>query len=96
MLSALVYPGAGQLAQRRWLAGVAAIIAFTVSAGWFLLQAAQAALAYYRLAFDFNGASASTVRPRDIVIPFAVALAVYVAAVIDTALADARARRRAA
>jgi hypothetical protein len=95
MLSALVYPGLGQLVQRRWLAGTAAILGFTVSTGWFLVAAARAALAYYALAFDFEGAAGSAVRPRDIVVPFGVALAVYVAAVIDTAVADARTRRGA-
>lgn len=96
MLSALVYPGVGQLVQRRWLAGAAAIVAFTASFAWFLVRAAQAAMAYYRFAFDFNEATGSPVRPRDIIVPFVVALAVYVAAVIDAAVADARARRRAA
>jgi hypothetical protein len=96
LLTALVYPGIGELAQRRWVAGTAVIVAFTVSAGWFLVQAGRATAAYYQMAFDFNAApECVAVRPRDIVMPFVVALGVYVAAVVDTAIADLRARHGA-
>jgi len=67
--------------------------AFTVSAGWFMAQAGRAAVAYYRLAFDFNAASGSEVRPAEIAVPLAVALVVYVVSLIDTGVAAGRTRR---
>ena len=80
--------------QRRWLAGGIALAAFTATVGWFFVRTVKVLIAYYSLAFDFAGAPESHARPRDNAVPFVVALAVYVACLVDTAVADVRLRRR--
>ena len=95
LVTALAYPGAGQLMQRRWVAGGVAIAAFTAAAGWFFVRTGRVLTDYYRLAFDFAGAPESQARPRDIVVPFVVALLVYLACLADATVADIRLRRKA-
>lgn len=95
LVTALVYPGAGQLMQRRWVAGGLAIAAFTAAGGWFFVRTGRVLIDYYRMAFDFAGAPESQVRPRDIVVPFIVALVVYVACLVDAAVAEYHLRRNA-
>ena len=55
-LSTLVFPGLGQLVQRRWLAGAVfglLSIAFVV---WFFAAILAVLIPYYQLAFDPDGA----------------------------------------
>ena len=80
--------------QRRWLAGGLALAAFTTTTTWFLVRAAKVLIDYYQLAYDFAGAPESHAQPRDIAVPFLVALVVYAVCLVDTAVADVRLRRR--
>ena len=79
--------------QRRWVAGALAIAMFTGAGGWFFVRTGRVLVDYYSMAFDFAGAPDSAARPRDVALPFVAALAVYLACLADTAVADIRARR---
>lgn len=92
ILSALVWPGAGQLAQRRWVAGGLAAVGFTVAAGWFGVRVARVVAAYYRFAFDFNGAQDVHVSPAMLLNPLGLCAAVYLVSLVDTLLAATRQR----
>ena len=95
LVSALVYPGVGQLMQRRWLAAGIALAAFTGAAGWFFVRTGKVLIDYYRMGFDFADAPERPIQLREIVLPFVIALVVYLICVVDTAVADFRLRRRA-
>lgn len=90
VLTALVYPGIGQLVQRRWGAAALALAGFTVAAVWFAVGTVRVLFDYYRLAFDFEHAAPRPVDWREIVLRFVVAMAAYLACVIDAAIAGRR------
>lgn len=90
LLSALVCPGAGQLMQRRWVAGGAFIIVFSVLFVWFAVKVLAVLKAYYDFAFNFSGANGVAPGVGEIALPLAACAGVYVAGLIDTALATFR------
>jgi hypothetical protein len=87
IISALIYPGAGQFVQRRWVAGVIFLVAFSVALAWFVGRTLQVLAAYYDFAFNFNTASGQAPNSMGIAIPFGISLAVYLANIVDAALA---------
>ena len=87
IISALIFPGAGQFVQRRWVSGVVWMTAFSAALAWFVGRTLQVLTAYYDLAFNFNTASGQAPRAMGIVIPFVVSLVLYLANVVDAALA---------
>lgn len=91
LLSAFVYPGIGQLAQRRWWAGGFFALAFTLPFFWLAVQTSKIVVIYYNLAFNWRNAAEA---PQDagILIPFLVSMVLYTANVLDTALAQRRAK----
>lgn len=89
-LSALVSPGAGQLMQRRWGIGAFFLTASTLSAGWLLMAVYHVVKTYYGLAFDPMNAPAEAPGLASLMVPFFIWLAVYVASIIDTAIASYR------
>lgn len=95
LVTALVYPGVGQLMQRRWWAAGITLVSFTAAAFWFFFRTAVVLIDYYQMAFDFSGAQPRSSHPRDILVPFAVALGAYVGCVLDAALGNRRLRGRA-
>jgi hypothetical protein len=94
LLSVAVYPGAGQLLQRRWVAGAAYATAYTLAFGGFLVKAWDVVKAYYAFALDFDHAPGVAPGWRELLLPFLLSVAVYLAGVADTAVAAYRAARR--
>ncbi len=94
VLTALVYPGAGQLLQRRWVAAAVSALAFTATGAWFAVATAKVLIDYYNLAFDFAHAPESAARPGMVVVPFLAAMGVYLASLMDVVLASIRRRGR--
>ncbi len=90
VLSALVYPGAGQFMQRRWVAGSLVAGLFTVPAVWFFIEVFGVLKAYYAFAFDFGGATGQAPCAGSIVVPFVISTLIYVAGLVDTAVASYR------
>ncbi len=81
----------GQFAQRRWWAGVFFALVFTFPIVWLAVQTLKIIVIYYNLAFNWRNA---TEAPQDagILTPFLVSLILYTANVVDTALAQRRAK----
>lgn len=92
LLSALVCPGAGQLMQRRWVAGAAFIMVFSAAFVWFAVKVLAVLKAYYAFAFNFGGATGEAPGAGDIALPLAVCAVVYLAGLVDTAWASYRMR----
>lgn len=88
LLSALVYPGAGQLMQRRWMAGAGFALVFTLPIAWFIVEVVRVLGAYYAFMIDFKGATGEAPGGMAILVPFLLSLAIYLAGLVDTALAD--------
>jgi len=89
-LSALVYPGAGQLMQRRWGAGIFFIVASTVVGLWLFVTVFVVLKAYYGLAFAPMNAPVEVPGLAALVIPFSIWLVIYVAGIVDTAIGSYR------
>ena len=85
LLSALVYPGTGQCAQRRWSAAALFGVTFTLALGWFVTRLVQIMTAYYELAFRFDTATGAAPSARALLWPFALSLVIYVACLVDAA-----------
>ena len=90
LLSAAVYPGAGQIVQRRWGAAILVGTTFTAVAVWFVVEAVQILRVYYGLAFRFNEAQADPPGFGRMLLSFAVCMVVYLAGLIDTVQANHR------
>lgn len=92
VLSALVYPGAGQLMQRRWLAGVFYMVVSTVVMVWLVIAVFAVLKVYYGMAFEPMNVPVEAPGIAPLIIPFVVWVAIYVAGLIDTAIASYRQR----
>jgi hypothetical protein len=88
-LSAFVYPGIGQLAQRRRWVGALFALAFTVPFVWLAVQTFKIVVIYFNLAFNWRTAAEA---PEDsgLLRPFLLTVVLYAANVVDTALAQRR------
>ena len=95
LLSAVVYPGAGQLMQRRWVAGVCMAAVFSVFFGWMVVEVYAVLKAYYAFMTDFKGATGEAPGAASIILPFILSTAVYVAGLVDTSIAEYRIGTRA-
>ena len=90
-LSAFIYPGTGQFAQgRRWVGGLF-VLAFTLPFLKLVVQVSKLVFIYFNLAFNWRNAKEA---PLDtgILIPFLICFVLYAANVVDTALAQRRAK----
>jgi hypothetical protein len=92
VLSALVYPGTGQLMQRRWAAGIGFAFVFTIGFVWFVVEIVGVLNAYYAFAVDFKGATGKAPGVGAILLPLALSTMIYIAGLIDTAVASYRMR----
>jgi hypothetical protein len=95
LLSGFLFPGMGQLLQRRWLAGLVFGCAFSVFFLLLLVHCFQVIVAFYRLGLD-KGTVNDTPSISHIVSLLVACLAVYVTNVGDVYLAYRRAARRSA
>ncbi|MEI8139465.1 MAG: hypothetical protein WCI03_06310 [bacterium] len=89
-LSALVYPGAGQLMQRRWGAGIFFIMTSSAAVIWLVIEVFIVLKAYYGMAFAPMNAPAEAPALASLIVPFVIWLALYVAGIVDTAIATYR------
>ncbi len=92
LLSAAVFPGAGQLAQRRWTAGAIIGSGFLLAFAWCLVSLFRILLAYYALGFDWNRRPPGHLPVGQALIALAIGLAFYAVGILDAH----RAYRRAA
>lgn len=83
ILSAFVFPGAGQLMQRRWVAAGAFAIVFTVGFAGFLFYAFRVIAAFYAMAFDFDHNPPEDLSFRPAGIFFGCTILVYIVNVVD-------------
>jgi hypothetical protein len=92
LLSAFVCPGAGQLVQRRWMAGSAYLLCFLVAFIYVMLAAGKIIVSYYRLGFEFDSyePEPEPVRMLNLLSAFGVTLLIYLANIIDVFIAQNR------
>lgn len=94
MLSAFVYPGAGQFIQRRWIAGTLYAVFFTVFFVLFMVNVARPMMANVdaALAFAMGDGSKPMTAPSlvAIIVPFVLSMLAYVANIIDASRAQRR------
>ncbi|HNR94158.1 MAG TPA: hypothetical protein PKM67_03815 [Kiritimatiellia bacterium] len=88
LLSTLVYPGAGQLIQKRWAAGAVFGIAATLSLVFFLAYATVILREYYRFAFEFEAREMPPLPLMRMMIAFLTTLLIYIAGIMDTVRAN--------
>ena len=93
MLSALVFPGVGQLVQKRWLAGVAFALAFLVAGILFAVYAGGIIVSYYRFVDPYYE-PAGAPPLKAMLGALGVALLIYMASLADVVLARWRIARR--
>jgi hypothetical protein len=77
-LSAFVYPGLGQFAQRRWASGILHAGAFTACLLWFAVCAVRTIGAFYRLGFEFGSYQPGDVPLRAMAVSFVLGVVAYV------------------
>ncbi len=88
-LSALVCPGVGQLVQRRWLAGILFLLAFAAAFAVFMWVAVDLIVSFYRMGFEFETYEPD-IHPERLLPSFALAIGIYLANLVDVALAHFR------
>ena len=88
LMSALVYPGTGQLVQRRWWSGGLFILTFSASFVWFIVCILKVMEAYYDFAFHPMTATGQAPSAAAMMTPFVITLAIYIVNVVDTALGN--------
>ena len=98
LLSVLVWPGTGQMVQKRWAVGITWAVAFLVCFGMSMANGVRILVAYYGLTdFDGNDASAgaAVIRRRLVLMIgfFVAALVVFVLSFVDVAWANAKRRK---
>lgn len=89
VLSALV-AGAGQFMQRRWVAGIFFMAVSSAASGWLLRTVFVVLKAYYGMAADPMNSTRDVPGLAALIIPFIIWLTIYVAGIIDTAMANYR------
>ncbi len=84
-LSAAVYPGSGQIFQRRWLAGIFFGTAFTAMFIAFVIIMSKILVDFYSLGFNFDNAEVSSNPPiAPALLAFGVTMMIYIINIIDT------------
>ena len=96
LLSAFVYPGLGQFAQRRWVWGALYAGSFTACLVWFAVCSATIIASFYRLGIEFERYEARAVPLRSMVISFLLGLAVFLLNILDAYVGYSRQCKEAA
>jgi hypothetical protein len=90
VLSGLIFPGAGQVVQRRWVAAVlyggGTVAAFVM----FMVAAVQIVFSFYSLGFAPESYQSPEMPIRRLVVWFFVTLLIYLASLLDTYIAYRR------
>lgn len=89
-LSVLVFPGAGQCVQKRWV--MAAIYGglFVTASAWFASVAGRALYSYYQFGFEFETAPDPVISPLTVLLPFGACMLVWGANIVDVVVAALR------
>jgi len=95
-LSALVYPGVGQLAQGRWVAGAFYLVSFTALFIWFAVNAYQTLVMYYSFMSPDSLVEPTPVPMTRILIPFSLDFLIYLVNLLDVFVACHRRAARSA
>ena len=83
-LSAAVYPGAGQMLQKRWLAGLFFALSFTIMFTAFVIIMGGIIMEFYSLGFDFSNSQVNPHPPiGDAVSSFIATFIIYIINIID-------------
>lgn len=90
LLSGLIYPGAGQLLQKRWLAAVFFILTNTALFVWVGVEMARVMSVYLRYVADPYGVPPPVAQLLHALIPFGLLLLVFGVNLLDAALACRR------
>lgn len=97
-LSALVYPGAGQFAQKRWLAGLFYAVVFSVCAVFLMIAIFAPMFWNLRLALEFaetgKGDAFHPISFAKIFLWLGLSALIYLAGLLDTVLYHRRQSRR--
>lgn len=97
-LSALVYPGAGQFAQKRWLAGLFYAVAFSVCAVFLMIAIFAPMFWNLRLAMEFadtgKGDAFHPISFAKIFLWLGLSALIYLAGLLDTFIYFRRAHSR--
>jgi hypothetical protein len=93
LLSGLVYPGAGQLLQKRWLAATFFIILSTALFVWVGIEMARALAAYLLYVADPYRVPPPVAQLLRALVPFGLLLLVFGVNLLDAALACRRSGR---
>lgn len=86
-LSALVYPGIGQMVQRRWVPGVMYAVLFSGVFGWLTIRFVLMIVQLWATA-DFSKPTVDAPSLGAIGWPFLLSLLVWLASLIDTAIGN--------
>jgi hypothetical protein len=92
LIAGLLFPGAGQAVQKRYLAAAGWAGGFVVSCGFFFWESGRVIAGFYRFALNFETASPPEVAPLTLVLSFTAAMVVYILSLIDV---QVHSRRRA-
>jgi hypothetical protein len=93
MMNAFVWPGVGQVIQRRWIAASIYLAGFLISTVFFCVHAVRIMTAYYNLWLRFD--SNQPVDPpsyRGLLAWLLMGILIYVAALVDSYIAYVHAR----
>jgi len=94
LLSAMVFPGIGQFVQKRWVAGLLFFLLFLAAFSVFCTVAFGLIADYYRMGFEFETCEPEPVHLERLLASFGIAMLIYVANVIDAAIAHFRSCRK--
>ena len=90
LLLSFILPGAGQLMQKRWVAGSIFLIAFLGGFAWLMTLAIGNMVDYYRLGFEFETYEPNPTTATALLPPLAMAVGVYLANLVDVFAAQHR------
>ena len=90
LLLSFILPGAGQLMQKRWVAGSIFLIIFLAGFAWLMTLAIGNMVDYYRLGFEFETYEPNPTTAMALLPPLAMAVGVYLANLLDVFAAQHR------
>lgn len=98
-LSAFVFPGAGQLAQKRWLAGILYALSFVACTVFLMVAVLAPMMENLRLSIDFASTGKAVVFRQisftRVLAWLGLGISVYIAGLLDTIWYNNRMQRRA-
>ena len=93
IVSAFVCPGAGQLLQKRWIAGALFMTGFLSGFIWVMFTALRVLAAYYSMALDMDAELPENTGIGSFIAPLLLAVTFYLLNLFDMAAQNGRAAR---